>query len=100
MYPRPWLLSIANTLDGGTWLCDGPRMTYSRCPICAGSGKVLDRKTAATELRALRYQAGMTQEELATILGVSARYISDIECGQRALSHRLEHEARKHLGGE
>lgn len=76
------------------------RMTYKRCPICAGTGKIMDRKTAAKQLREARRKAGMTQAELANILGVSPRYVSDLECGQRALSHRLEHEARKHLGGE
>ena len=40
-------------------------------------------------LKQLRFEASMTQKQLATTLNLSIRHIARIECGQTPLTHQL-----------
>ncbi|WP_069384155.1 helix-turn-helix domain-containing protein [Halomonas caseinilytica] len=44
------------------------------------------RQTFAKNIRRLRQEAGLSQEELANRAGLHRTYISSIECGQRNVS--------------
>ncbi|MCI9129170.1 MAG: helix-turn-helix transcriptional regulator [Eggerthellaceae bacterium] len=45
----------------------------------------LSRKQFGAHLRSLRLNRGMTQKDLSSSSMLSARYISDIECGRRGI---------------
>lgn len=53
------------------------------CPLCGGSGRVLDNKAMGQAMRIARKKAGVSGRELARRLGLSAAYVSDLELGRR-----------------
>jgi transcriptional regulator with XRE-family HTH domain len=58
-------------------------MKTNKCPYCDGTGRVIDNKVMGQEMRALRQRKGVSGRTLATAMGISAAYLSDLELGRR-----------------
>ena len=52
------------------------------CPHCAGTGFVYN-DALGPHLRQKRIQLGITQKEMARVLGISPQYLHDLEHGNR-----------------
>lgn len=63
-------------------------MSTIQCPKCKGSGVVPDPKAKGAELMRARKAAGVTLQEIASILELSIGYISDLEHGRKRWTHR------------
>jgi predicted transcriptional regulator len=61
------------------------------CPLCGGSGQVLDDKAIGQAMRKMRVKAGLTGREVARRLKLSAAYVSDLELGRRAWNAARRH---------
>lgn len=64
-------------------------MKTIKCPTCKGLGKVPDPQFIASNMRHHRVNCGMSLREVATLMGISAPYLSDLERGRRAWSKHL-----------
>lgn len=59
---------------------------YETCPKCNGAGKILSQTAIGRQLRHLRKQSGKSLRTVATMMGISAPFLSDCELGRRRLS--------------
>lgn len=57
------------------------------CKRCSGSGFEPDPKTIGESMRKAREDAGLSLRQVATRMGYSAAYVSDLERGQRLFGH-------------
>ncbi len=53
------------------------------CPICLGTGRVVDQKKLGRLLRQCRLESGVSQVAVARGMGVSAPYLAVLEQGKR-----------------
>lgn len=61
------------------------------------SNATSDQEATGATLRAMRLLAGVSQTELAKVLGVSSGHLSHVEAGKRALTRDLLHKAATHI---
>jgi transcriptional regulator with XRE-family HTH domain len=57
--------------------------TKMKCDKCGGTGKIESPVLAGSFRRKIRKQYGLTLRAVATKMGVSAAYVSDLELGRR-----------------
>jgi predicted transcriptional regulator len=62
---------------------DTAAMKYKQCSQCNGTGKELDQQALGAEMRKLRESAGVSLRQMASELGYSASFLSDLELGRR-----------------
>lgn len=63
--------------------CEHLKTPTVKCEQCNGTGKILDSKKIGWERRAARKTARIGLRQMATLLGLSASYIYDLEHGRR-----------------
>lgn len=65
------------------------------CPRCSGTGQVQDDAALGAELRQLRVAACVSLWQVASQMGFSVSYISDLEHGRKAWTiTKIEHYRR------
>lgn len=57
-----------------------------RCKRCGGTGREQDDRAIGARWQAKRKAAGLSLRALGKKLGLSAAYLSDLECGRRRWS--------------
>lgn len=67
-------------------LCPMPK---NICQACGGTGEAVDSHTVSRQLRRKRESAGVSQDAMATELGISPSHLSLIEHGKRNLNALL-----------
>ena len=68
------------------------------CPLCGGTGRILNDAFIGKEMRQLRQSKNITGRELARRLKLSAAYISDLEKGRRKWRAELQEKFKQALG--
>ena len=69
-------------------LLDELSIAKSPCPTCGGSGEYAAERDIGLALRKRREARGMSLRDMATNLGISAPYLSDLELGRRHWKQR------------
>lgn len=58
-------------------------MKMEPCKCCKGTGEQIDQRALGREMKELREAMGLSLRSVATGLGISAPYLSDLELGKR-----------------
>lgn len=69
-----------------------PKNTNMPCDKCGGSGKIPDPRLVGEVMRAKRELLKVSLRYLATRMGLSAAYVSDLELGRRAWSREMQNK--------
>jgi predicted transcriptional regulator len=68
------------------------------CPRCNGTGQVRDPREYGAAMRKLRELAGLSLRHVATRMGITAPYLSDLELGRRAFNNVRVIQYRRIVG--
>lgn len=70
------------------------------CPHCQGTGRAgaFDDATIGLSVSAIRRRHDLTAKDVATVLGCSPQYLSDLERGRRAWSLDLVRRYKQAVG--
>lgn len=68
---------------------------YKSCDKCDGSGKQIDQRSLAKDMRELRNESGFSLRYVAYAMGISAPYLSDLERGNRPWNDEVMESFKK-----
>lgn len=58
-------------------------MNYIQCPKCEGTGKIIDPRSFAADMRKFRENSGLSLRFVATQMDIAPPHLSDMERGNR-----------------